>query len=223
MAIAQDALTTDEAASVSSHTFSHTCAGSNLALFVYIAFLAFSDPPVTTGVTYNGVAMTRIKLSGAGTLNGESGELWGLIAPATGAQDVVISYDKSVTQSDAGALSFTGVDQTTAWDGAVEDHAATGVPSSAVTSATGDLVIDVLGSWLDDGPEPGTGQTKKSDTAPGGDAWGMQSSTEAGAASVTMSWTSGDSDLYTHAACNINAAGGGGGGMAVLRRRIEGD
>lgn len=83
MAIAFDAV---GGGASSGSSFSHTCTGSNLILFV----LTLEDPagggPVTA-VTYNGVSMTN---SGLGTLV-DGTRLWYLYAPATGSNTVAVT------------------------------------------------------------------------------------------------------------------------------------
>lgn len=108
MAIAFDA--TDpgsQGAGSTTHSWSHTCTGSNLMLIVS----AISDNNVDsiTGVTYNSVALTKLasaQISGARYVY-----LWYLIAPATGANTVVVT--SSGTEYSGGrSISYTGVKQT---------------------------------------------------------------------------------------------------------------
>jgi hypothetical protein len=227
MAIADKALTESEAGAVSSHTFSHTCtAGTDPALFVRVGHLLFSGPTqVITGITYNGVAMTKIGDADIGSGNFEACELWGLIGPDTGAaHDVVISYDRTVTASDAAATSWTGVDSTTAWDG-VQTNTGTGSTLSVTvtTMSAGDIVLDVICGWPNSAFVAGADQTKDFDTNPGSEDFSVAGSTQAGADGGVMSWT-GPDELFALVAANVRAAtGGGGSGIAVLRRRIEGD
>ena len=61
-----------------------------------------------TGVTYNGVAMTRV--DDVGTAN-RWFNLWYLTAPATGAHDIVVSLSAS-SFCGLAAASYTGVSQT---------------------------------------------------------------------------------------------------------------
>lgn len=96
-------------------TFSHTVpAGSNGFLFVSVVNGSSTD--VVTGVTYNTVAMTRsfsVIVSDAGALQPVLLTGWTLVAPSTGANTVSVTYTGAGTLASAGALSFTGVHQTT--------------------------------------------------------------------------------------------------------------
>lgn len=98
MAIAYDNSAYDTAL-----THAYTCSGSNRILFVGINGNVNSDD--VTGVTYNGVAMTQINKALA-----SSGDryvyLYGLVGPASGSNDVVISGPPGAVQSFK--ISYTG-------------------------------------------------------------------------------------------------------------------
>ncbi len=108
--IAFDAITKSFASANTSFTISHTCTGSNRYLLVCINTDNVEDTNIVTSVTYAGVSMTKI---GA---YADSGSLltltiWALIAPATGANNVVItqSSSKAIVYS---FVSYTGCNQT---------------------------------------------------------------------------------------------------------------
>lgn len=74
--------------SASSRTFSHNQnAGADGYLFVLVACPAIT----VTGVTYNGVAMTNVSTQ-TPTVYGTQWTFWKLAAPATGANNVVVSF-----------------------------------------------------------------------------------------------------------------------------------
>lgn len=99
MAIALDASTLGNA---NTSTVSHTCGtGSYRALFV----VAGCQDKVTMTCTYNGVAMTELK-SIQGT-DSFTVVMFGLIAPASGAHDIVLSG--ATTNWRLAAASYTGV------------------------------------------------------------------------------------------------------------------
>lgn len=138
MAIAFDATTTSSLGSaVTSITFSHTCTGSNRILFVCTANNGGAN---VTGVTYNGVAMTNIW----GALsNGAPSKsyLWYLIAPATGANNVVVSLSASVSVI-AKVVSYTWASQT--WQ---PDSNSSNWPTTT-TSFTASTTTVADNSWL---------------------------------------------------------------------------
>lgn len=105
MAIVQDT-TSYSSATSTSLTYAHTCTGSNLILLVAVVAVTASD--VITGVTYNGVSMTKI----AGQLYGGVAYqyLYYLVAPSTGANNIIVSSSSSVLLQSQ-AVSYTGVVQ----------------------------------------------------------------------------------------------------------------
>lgn len=104
--IAFDASSGTTGASVTSLTVSHTCSGSNRILWGAL-FLQSGDN--VTGMTYNGVAMTQaVKKNVTGTVYIY---LYYLIAPSTGANDLVATFSSDANPSLSG-MSFTGASQT---------------------------------------------------------------------------------------------------------------
>lgn len=112
MAIARDSSTglSASASGATSFTYAHTCAGDDRYLFVYV-FDATTSEASVTGVTYNGVSMTKL----VSARRGDSDRyihIFGLVAPATGANNVVVSRTGTTSVMRSGAVSYTGVDQT---------------------------------------------------------------------------------------------------------------
>lgn len=115
MAVAFDAATNSGDTNSTSITFSHTCSGSDRVLYVFVNAQAGN---VVTGVTYNSVSMTQLVAS-----DGDAGSLgfygynylYRLIAPSTGANNVVVSASSSGWMR-ASAWSGTGGHQTTPED-----------------------------------------------------------------------------------------------------------
>jgi len=89
MAIAFDATTDGGNTTATSLTYSHTCTGSNRILFVSVIGAIGSDN--VTGATYAGAAMTLVDKQASA----RSTYLFYLIAPATGANNVVVSAGSS--------------------------------------------------------------------------------------------------------------------------------
>ena len=179
MAIAFDAVSLGNGASVNSLTIAHTCAGSNLVLVVDVRV---SDLTTTvTGITYNGVALTKIDSQTAPA--GRSIEKWYLINPATGANNCVISLSASPGSVRGDVRSYTDVHQTTAIGTPAKASGTSTAPTVNVTSATDERVVDGIAHANNTTQTVGAGQTQR------GSQTGMATSEEAGAASVTMSWT----------------------------------
>jgi hypothetical protein len=112
MAIAFDAATDggNNGGTTNSLTFSHTCTGSNLILFVHFQGDAIGGADDITGVTYNGTSLTLALKTGLG--NNRFSYVYYLLSPSTGAHNVVISCTANHYIIGT-AASYTGAAQTT--------------------------------------------------------------------------------------------------------------
>jgi len=118
----------------SSLTFAHTVSGSNRILFVYIYW---NQSRTVSSVTYNGVGMTAVG-SDNDNGGGERSNIDYLVAPATGANNVVITMS-GATSIEAVAASYTGALQTSPIDASRYEPAAlenTSSYSEALTTTT---------------------------------------------------------------------------------------
>lgn len=157
MAIAFDTATNGGFASGTSRTFSHTCSGSNRILFVHCGHNASSD--IITGVTYNGVSMTQIATVSPTANRREY--LFYLIAPATGANNVVITASGS-TSIFGNAASYTGVKQSDQPDNSTTATSST-TPSETTLTTVADNCWTILCTVMDSSVEPtaSTNSTKR--------------------------------------------------------------
>lgn len=217
MAIAFDASSSVQSGGNSDITLSHTCTGSDRLLMVGISTEYGGVTP--SGVTYNGVAMTQV---GSAVINTDSFanaqlHVYRLIAPASGANNIVASFSGPPGDRGVVGVSFTGVDQTTPLGTAqTGTQNNTSSPSKDCTSgATGDLIVDFQAAHSDLGSATaGSGQTSRAQALGGRD---VICSTEAGAASVTMSWSVGSSRWFAQMVIPIKAAGGAAWTPRVIR------
>ena len=191
--------TSSQATAVTSLTWSHTVAsGSNRALFVTLAIDGLGAG--VNSVTYGGVALTQV----GRTTGNHAVEIWRLVNPTVGTGNIVVSLG-ATTDIKGGAVTYNGVDQTTP-TGTYVGATGTGTTASVnVSSTTGSLVLDIT-NW-DNNPSgytTGSGQS---------DVWNLTntghrgiSTTEAGAATVTMSSTVSASNQWEIGAVSINAS-----------------
>jgi hypothetical protein len=117
--------------------------------------------------------------------------MWRLLDPPVGTADVVVTF--SGTPSDGavvGVMNLTNVHQTTPL-GPFVSNAGNGTASVDVTSAEGELVIDVIAKDNAVAPAVGSGQTERWNNAFSNSAYGALS-TRPGAKNVTMAWWSAD-------------------------------
>lgn len=124
--------------------------------------------------------------------------MWFLPNPPVGANDFVIELDDEDWKAAVSVRSYTGVETSTIYGGStpalgsfVGAVGTSTTPSVAVVSATNELVIDTVASASNTDPTKGAGQTERWDEEINSTSRGMGSE-EAGAASVTMSWTAGN-------------------------------
>ena len=194
-------------------TWSHTATGSNRA--VYIALTVGADTThndsniVITGITYGGFAMTQVGSNihgNAGTFG--YGAIYRLVNPPTGAQTVSLAFTNvspSAFDVITGAsLSFFNVDQTTPDRNFTSVTGLSGTQSLAVSSAVGNMVLDVISV----GSAVSTSNTTLrwiNNVNTNGSGGNGASSTASGAPSVTVGYTTA-SDSYALLGIDIVAA-----------------
>ncbi len=141
MAIAYDATSQTSStawSSGSSLTWSHTTTGSDRYLIVAIS-IGDSSSDVVTGITYNGVAMTRIATQ---TVGGASDYMYGLVNPTTGANNIIASFSITSSFCHGAATSYTGIKQTGQPDSFSSSSAsATSLSVSTTTVADNSWVV----------------------------------------------------------------------------------
>jgi len=118
MPIAFDAATSGQNDGQASITLAHTVSGSDRLLVVKTHAEDNANPshlPVT-GITYNGVALTKILHKEDTAAENDRTEIWYLIAPSTGTNNVVINFTDAVDGCVVAAESYTGVSQTSPLD-----------------------------------------------------------------------------------------------------------
>ena len=180
-------------------TFSHTVSGSDRLLLVSVASRPNNTDAiveVVTGITYAGQPLLFVGAEAQGTDNARI-EIWQRVNPPLGPNTVAITFNDPFDVADeaavAGAVSFTGVDQTTPLGTFVSAEccaAGSSDPTVVVSSAAGELVFDTVARKKNPvtvGPGQSEQWNRCSDA--GCSNVGGGASTETGAASVTMSWT----------------------------------
>mgnify|MGYP001597421519 CR=1 FL=1 len=175
-AIAVDTQTTGgQTTTANSLTWSHTCTGSDLNLIIGLT----NGANDTTGVTYAAAAATQDAHSAipAGT---EGADIWRKTAPATGANNVVLSRTGTTSRMTGVAASYTGSKQTG------QPDAATTNTATSVTSITTSVTVVATNSWLvgsyDNNAEVPTAGANTTIRQAGSDASGLADSNAAVAA-----------------------------------------
>lgn len=187
-------------------TLTHTiagvvCAGSNRLLLV--GMHSFGGR-THSSVTYGGVALTKLQevLNNTGATRKVS--LWYLVAPAAGSASVAASLDSSDGFA-VSVLSLSGVHQSSPFGTVATATGSSTTLSVAASSAAGEMVVDAAVGRASGGLTKDASQTLAYAGIGGSNnAGGM--SYEAGAASVTMSWTMGASDIWAILAAPVKPA-----------------
>lgn len=196
MAIAFDASSTGESvAGATSLTFAHTCTGSDRILFVATAVIVPNGVNVS-GITYNGVALTKVNESNPQT-NIESG-LWYLIAPSTGANNIVISAAGTNASTIIGGvgMSYTGAQQSGVPDSSAIINTTTTDPFTQSTTTVADNCWVVASAYSNTAVGASTGATSRNTAIGGPRLMGADSNgpkTPAGSYSMSFTNSGGDS------------------------------
>jgi hypothetical protein len=168
-------------------TYSHTIGASANYLKVGVGANNAGPGPIT-GITWNGVSMTRLgsELAPDGFI---VVDYYFLVSPATGTHNVVVTTTNSTDALASCASSYNDVDTTTPHGTAATATGTTNTPTVNVSSAAGELVVDVVG--VRDTTLTACGQTQRGNVNDTGPNIANGAADAAGAASVTMSWTAG--------------------------------
>lgn len=184
---------------VASHSWLHTVgSGSNRILVVGVS-LRKHDMAISS-ITYGGAGGFVFAGTQIGGGADHRVEIWYKLDPVPGTASIAITLSGGANvEVVGGAASFTGVSQTDPARAFVGAQGSSQTPSVTVLSANGEVVIDVLSISGDTGSVSlGANQTERwrGSTGSGdGNEFGA-GSTEPGAASVTMSWSFGNSNKW---------------------------
>jgi hypothetical protein len=207
-AIAFDAVASSSGDPTDPLSFSHTVTGSNVGLIVG---LGTHNASIThTSVTYNSVSMTSEANIEFAAVNLRT-SMWSLIAPATGANTVSCDLSGS-SRVIAGAVSFSGADQTDLVEAAVTSTIDTNnTATQDITTITANsIVVDCVTSVISDGnlPTVGAGQTSRWNIKLASGNYHGVGSTEptTSPATVTMSWTFAGTPRHALAAVAVKEA-----------------
>ena len=186
MAATFDAATDGVAAAATAITVTHTATGTDRAAFAAGGCVDAAPQLVSSG-TYAGSAMTERWDAVFATFYSHFALT--IVAPTTGAQSVTVNFAGTNDNASLAVVTATSVDQTTPFGTAATATGNSTTPSVNVSAATDDLVVDNV-IYVGTGTAThGTGQTERTANTNVAGEFGHYTSTEAGAATVTMSHT----------------------------------
>jgi hypothetical protein len=217
-----DAVTNSGSQVDTTQTWSHTTTtNANRAMAVGVVHSTVTTVDVGTyaGVDFLATPIGTADFDG----NGLRVSFYRLIAPATGANNVVVTLS-AADEWAAFALTASGVHQTTPVGTRANATGASALPTVNVSGATDDLIVDCLFATLIDSAavlQAGAGQTQRVAIGFASNFNRLGSSTEPGAPSVTMSWTDDISAITAWAISGValKAAAGGGAETFGFRKR----
>lgn len=211
MAIVFDAAVDGGFGGVSPLTFAHTCTGANRILHV----LTYGVADNVTGVTYNGVAMTRIAIKRDNSNNGYV-SLYELVNPASGTNNVAASFTGS--QTSAQAMSHTGADSVQ------PDSSASGATANFATELDVATTVVASNCWLvgafgatNGGMTMETGTTKRVDEGTTNFRCLVDSNGTVATGSRSLGVNSPANALNGVVASIVPFGGGGGGGITLVQ------
>ncbi|MEA2329270.1 MAG: large repetitive protein, partial [Thermoanaerobaculia bacterium] len=143
-----------------------------------------------TGVTYGGNPMTF--LGGTTRTTTVRAELWGLAAPASGANTIAVSVLNSGTRAlsvTAGAQSFSNVDQIVSTGTAIGANGSSTVATVTTTNTPYDYVVDVVGFAGNTALTTGLSQDIRWNTNTTGPNFASGGSGARGYTNIAMGWT----------------------------------
>ncbi len=206
MALAVDAVSSAVGAGSGPFSWGHSNAGDLLMMSAaWYKTLAVLGTP-----TFNGDAMTAVP--GSLLQTGDFNIQWFyLIAPDIGTYNIETGFGAEGTYDCGfGAVSFTGADQTTPYGTPVTGGSVSTSFSAVVTSAVGEIVLDGTIIIHSGTYTVGAGQTSRWNAIASNGYTKVSGSSEAGAASVTMSWDNTSTQFQIRSALPIKPLAVGG-------------
>lgn len=194
---------TDVSSRETSFTWSHTCSGANRVLVVNI----FSADRHPTGVTYNGDSLTQIEAQA----NFGYQSTWILVAPDTGANNIVVSFSSS-SYCTAQAISLNGANGYSATAEKYEqDNSTNEITTSITLAGTGSWTIEnqQSGAGSGSGLVENSSQGKWGQANHGGNdvvagAYKSHSTSGSKSLSYSLNWT-GSTEMQRHIIVEITA------------------
>ena len=161
-----DATSEGEDTSGTTITVSHTTADqSNRVLIVGVMSTNVTSEAagVPTGVTYDSVPMTKLDSSAFTSTDKHVTSMWYLVAPSTGANDIVATFSTTMAEMALVSWTYYGVDQTTPLGAQVIDQSTGTEPSVKVSGLAGDAAVSAINYEADPGDTIAAGSDQTED------------------------------------------------------------
>ena len=183
LAVTED-LTSTGVSSGANITVAHTTSGTDRLMMVGIS-MNLNVGETVLSVKWNNTDLTYFDTIDDG---GSRVELWYMVAPELGAFNVDVAFNGTPDGATVGVTTFTGVDQSTPLGVFSSGQGSSTTGSANITSAAGELAYAIIAT--DDSVDKALDTGGQNEIF---EAYGFQVNgsgiTEAGAASVPVSWT----------------------------------
>lgn len=216
MSVSSDAVSTQITNGSATITWTHTPVGTPSGVGVFFGWVDVGSQTISS-VTYGGASCSQIGSTQTGGLFWKTA-IFGLANPSSGAQTVVITFSSALSHGcSAYAQTVTGGDTTTVFSNSAGTSGTIQNLSNAVTSASGELVSDILSA--SSSTVDSYGQTQINQGGLGGGGTGPTSGSVFGSsiassgASVTMTETLNGAVSVAWSGASFKVSGGGGGGF----------
>ncbi|MEK9154448.1 MAG: fibronectin type III domain-containing protein, partial [Patescibacteria group bacterium] len=167
-------------------TFSHTVSGNDRLLIVSVA-LDHNYGEIVSSITYAGQNMIQVNSTHDGTWT-QRAYIYSLINPPTGANNVIVSFSNRYSLGKAvSAVSFAGVNQTNPLGSSAISGGNNANPSLSLSSASNEMVFDVIGASVNATALAGPNQTEQFNVLANNNIRSA-GSIEQGASTNNMSW-----------------------------------
>ena len=186
--------------------------GLNTCLWVFVdGFRTGGESADPTGVTFNGVALTKIANFAGGAANDNFISLWRLIGPTPATANIVVTWALA-HEAVAMAISYTGVNQTTPNDAVQSNDTTSTDPSHSVSSELNDMVVSFVGGWgvAADAWQAGGALTERLENSNVNTVNSAAVGDAPGGVSVTCTWNTATNPTDPHGqmSFNVNVAAG---------------
>lgn len=196
------------AQTASTHSFSYfstISSSTSRILMVGISYKNTNDRTVTS-VTYAGQTMTLVgdrSYTPSGSNYYARVYIYRLLAPATGNNTLSITWSGALSQGAViGAVTYSGVDQTTPTGTFASATGSNSVPAVTVSGATGRMMFGVVAGLTTSNYAASTGGTQLYTSTPYSGQTAGSGQSKAGAATVSLSWN-GSNDKWAVAGVSL--------------------
>ena len=194
-------------------TFAHTVQSAKADRLIMVKVGSSSTIADPTGVTYAGAALAKLD---SDSISGTSASIWWKVAPATGANNVIVTYS-GAQRFNAIAEDWWDVNQSSPFGTPVSAKGTATSISVSVTATRGDIVTGVGFHENTNATTPGALQTERADAA---NTWSALASSDETASGTTVthsySWTG------SNLAIGIGVALNGGSFIVMTENDTEG-